>query len=828
MQKAAEMVSRSLHVYNGISNLTAHYTQADSEELRDELLKPDKSSFAFDNYREEGRVIMDSLNGLVRDNPPQTKRLQDMQLLLNDLYKQLQDLDETDYEIDSTISQYREAQKSIISITLFQIRTIKNEMLVEEQKLMLKRQNSYDSSKSLAPIILLFLALFALLVFVLSFFRIYKNKLQIRQSENFLKSVLATTDNVVNYYTPIFDEEGAIIDFRIEFANACNRDYFGVEPDFMIGKTVLFIFPYLKDSVDFEKMKSSYLNNDKVKFESEFTANDSKMWFQSFITPLSGGILVTARNITHEEEAKSMQLRLRKRLESQNLQLLDGRALLANIFKSISHIVMHFKSVRNEEGKIIDFKILFVNDRITPITGHNPEEIKNKNVSEVYPDIFTSEVIGNLVDAIENKKPVTYNFPFNRNGNSHWFSATAIKLGDGVTITVRETTAEIDKANELLKLNEQLVIRNSILTDAESIAKIGSFSWYIESNTTEISDNFYRMLGHEPGEFESNLESFRNFVHPDDLELYDKKGEISIQGLVSDEFMYRVITKNGEIKFLNTNGQFIDKNGSKVMIGVVQDVTQTISDAEELRRSNLDLQQSNLELESFNRVASHDLQEPLRKIQLFISRIEDVDGAAFSEKGTTYFDKVKKAALRMQGLIQNLLAYSRIDSSKTDLDHIDLNDVLDKVQEDLATTINDTQAEITSENLPQIKGVFFQMEQLFANLIGNALKYKSNTEAPIIQLQSEKVAASELPDKSLGKSKFYYKITCTDNGIGFDSKYSDKIFEVFQRLHQKTEYSGTGIGLAICRKIVENHNGYIYATGKLGAGAQFVIFLPTK
>ncbi|HCY83447.1 MAG TPA: hypothetical protein DHV22_18590, partial [Xanthomarina gelatinilytica] len=296
--------------------------------------------------------------------------------------------------------------------------------------------------------------------------------------------------------------------------------------------------------------------------------------------------------------------------------------------------------------------------------------------------------------------------------------------------------------------------------------------------------------------------------------------------LKPNEYTYRVVTKSGHVKYFKTNGQFINKDDETVMIGVVQDVTQSIEAEEKLRKSNLELLQSNAELESFNRVASHDLQEPLRKIQLFISRIEDKESDRFSNKSLEYFTKVKNAGKRMQSLIQNLLAYSRIDSTKTDFETVDLNLVLEKVLDDLATNINETQTSVHADALPEIKGVFFQMEQLFANLISNAIKYRSSIETPVIHITSEKIHSADIPETFLKTSKQYHKISVMDNGIGFDVKYADKIFEVFQRLHQKNEYSGTGIGLAICKKIVENHNGYIFATAKLGTGAQFIMYLP--
>src|SRR5690606_5608291 len=323
----------------------------------------------------------------------------------------------------------------------------------------------------------------------------------------------------------------------------------------------------------------------------------------------------------------------------------------------------------------------------------------------------------------------------------------------------------------------------------------------MDSDILEMSDNFFHMLGYETNGFEPSFKKYKNFIHPEDLSFVEDMSRQSLLDLLPKEYTYRVITKSGSIKYFKSNEQFINKNEKIVMVGVVQDVTATLEAEASLRKSNLELKQSNAELESFNRVASHDLQEPLRKIQLFISRIEDKENEKFSEKSRAYFDKVKNAGSRMQSLIQNLLAYSRIDSSKTDFEKIQLSLVLEKVSEDLTTRITDAQAEIKIDDLPEIKGVFFQMEQLFANLISNAIKYKSLTETPKIEIRSEKVSAFNIPLDFEKTHTNYNKITVSDNGIGFDNRHALKIFEVFQRLHQKTEYSGTGIGLAICKKI---------------------------
>ncbi len=231
MQKSSELVKHTLQVYNAIGDLTTHYSQAESEEFREELLKTGGAGMAFKNYREEGQTILDSLKTLSSDNKEQLARLESFEVLLDKLYIQLQQLDAVNFKNSEEALSYSQSQKMKINGTLYHLRNAKNELLAYEQRLMQEREVNYNSHKSLAPLTLLVLTFFALLVFVLSFIRIYKNKRRFRKSEAFLKNVLSTTDNVVNYYEPIFNNNNDIIDFKILYANDCNRDYFGLEPD---------------------------------------------------------------------------------------------------------------------------------------------------------------------------------------------------------------------------------------------------------------------------------------------------------------------------------------------------------------------------------------------------------------------------------------------------------------------------------------------------------------------------------------------------------------------------------------------------------------------
>lgn len=368
---------------------------------------------------------------------------------------------------------------------------------------------------------------------------------------------------------------------------------------------------------------------------------------------------------------------------------------------------------------------------------------------------------------------------------------------------------------------------------------IPQFIWTVNSDLQPdyISESLYNYTGLTEKQLIEN--GFSDMVHPDDVQKNNAAWENSVKTGEELTIEHRLRRHDGEYRwYLCRAIAQKDETGAVVQwIGTSTDIDQQKAFQENLEqlvnertaalsKANAELENMNKKLSSFAYISSHDLQEPLRKIQTFGSIIMARETDNLSEAGKKNITRMQIAANRMTALINDLLAYSRTNTTEDSFEKVDLNVLLQEVAGEFNEKLEGVEGTITISKMPVIDAIYFQMQQLFTNLISNALKFAKDDTPPVIKITSEiktgKTAGIAVPDPH----KDYLHITVQDNGIGFSPEYATKIFEVFQRLHGKDEYEGTGIGLAICMKIAENHNAVLNASSQPGEGAVFNFYIP--
>lgn len=381
-----------------------------------------------------------------------------------------------------------------------------------------------------------------------------------------------------------------------------------------------------------------------------------------------------------------------------------------------------------------------------------------------------------------------------------------------------------DEVNMLRRLQES----EHLYKQAQHLAKVGNWGWDLQDNKIYWSDQVYETFGLNKETMSVvNFEQVTKYMHIADLEMIRKNIDTAIKNNVPYTTAYRITTPAGEVKYVVSHGfPEIDKKGKvQKIFGTIQDITAQHKTEELLFQKNQQLELSNKSLEEFAYVASHDLQEPLRKISIFGDKLSTTNESNIDENGKLYLSKMTDAANRMQTMINDLLSLSLISSQKQ-FDKYNLKQLLNEVVSTLEYKIEETETTVIAENLPEAVINVSQFRQLFQNLISNSIKFIKPDVPPVITIKATELKPAEIKDEKLGKASKYLKIVFSDNGIGFEEEYATKIFNIFQRLHGRSEYEGSGIGLSICKRIVENHNGIIYAKSAPGEGAQFTIIIP--
>ena len=483
--------------------------------------------------------------------------------------------------------------------------------------------------------------------------------------------------------------------------------------------------------------------------------------------------------------------------------------------------------------------------------GATPQELLGKSDFDFFPPELAKQFYTDEQKIIETGTPVINQEqykcnPGDKSGKKHWSVSTKVLWRDDQnavlgTVGVTRNIHEMKLAQEALRQSEERlreVMRRTrcILNFGEveasegwqehALDPVSPFRWNFPVVNVEAAQEVFPLDLPPDKQYQ---QVWSNSRHPDDFnQMNQTSGEAFLHDSPFYRNQFRCTDKHGVERWMQ---QFVTVNklaeNRWQLFGITTDITDLKeienalrSSEEKLRQFTVQLERSNRELQDFAYVASHDLQEPLRKIVVFGERLKEKNSEALGPEALDYLERMQKAAARMQTLINNLLAFSRVTTKAQPFTPVNLAEVASGVVDDLEGRIELVKGRVEVGALPVIDAEALQMRQLLQNLIGNALKFRRPEEPPVVKVEAQIIPDPITPAKKL------CRLTVSDNCIGFDEKYLDRIFNVFQRLHTRNEYEGTGMGLAIVRKIALYHGGDITAKSKLGQGSTFILTLP--
>jgi PAS domain S-box-containing protein len=643
-------------------------------------------------------------------------------------------------------------------------------------------------------------------------------------------------EEVENYAIILLDVDGNIVDW-----NKGAEKIKGYKASEIIGQNFrIFYLPEDRNRMLPEKLIGEAMEKGKAEHEGWRVKKDgTRFWGLIVITALhddAGNIIgfsKVTRDLSDRKKAEEKQLRIMEELQRKNEALRESEE---RYHKMISEVEDYAIILLDKEGNIQNW-----NKGAQKIKGYKAEEIIGRSFTVFYPpeDVASNLPFSLLEKARKEGKASHEGWRVKKNGTKFWGSVAITALhGDnqnviGFSKVTRDLTerkiAEEKQEHytiELQNKNEQL--RRSEERYHKMISEVEDYAIILldpEGNIQNWNKGAQAIKGYKSEEIVGK--NFKIFYSEEDLR---------------DNLPQRLLSEAKKQGNAHHEGWRLRKDGTRfwgaVVITTLHDednniigfskVTRDLTErkiAEDRQKQNAEqLEAQNKELEQFAYVASHDLQEPLRKIRTFNAMIIEHEGDKLSEKAKDYFNRSISAADRMNRLIEDLLTYSRATRDTHNNEPVDLDLIVSRIRSSYKESSK--KIVIESDPLPVLSGLRFQFEQLFDNLIGNAIKYQKADNIPHVKVKYKIVSGDQVKGKGLNASSKFHRISVIDNGIGFQQEYAEKIFEMFQRLHGRSEYSGSGIGLAIVKKIVQNYNGFITAESEPGKGSCFDIYFP--
>ncbi|MDX2137549.1 MAG: ATP-binding protein [Chloroflexota bacterium] len=483
----------------------------------------------------------------------------------------------------------------------------------------------------------------------------------------------------------------------------------------------------------------------------------------------------------------------------------------------------------------VNEKYVYANASAAKLTGLSAERIKSMTQDEVRRSYRMYDETGNHVtvddmpykkvlrDGVRSEITIRSSSPYVPDGD-RWIHITAAPVLDKngkpqFSVNVFRNITEVRQAEMQEKELQRKILSMARIVDTQRqrlediLNTVPVMVWEGEGDpatgqTMVFVNNFgIGMLGYTLEEWNNAPGVGLKWIHPDDVEHTKRKSEENYHSDAPEPIEFRMIARDGRTVHIEARAIIVkDEHGKAIGArGIMTDITARIQAEEDLRRSNEELQQ-------FAYVASHDLQEPLRMVTSYLQLVEDRYREQIDDEGREFIGYAVDGASRMKTLINDLLTHSRVQTNRERFVPVTMNDVLQRTLRNLSSKIEETDTNITCDDLPEVLGNASMLEQLLQNLISNAIKFKSE-QPPTIHI-------------GVQRERREWIFCVKDNGIGIDPKYAERIFVIFQRLHSRSKYAGTGIGLAICKKVVERHHGRIWVESEKGKGATFYFSLP--
>ena len=640
--------------------------------------------------------------------------------------------------------------------------------------------------------------------------RVEARTTDLKEQKKLIGSILEASFNGIYALKAVRNNKGTITDLRYLFANNNIARTLKMDTEEIIGGSVLELIPETRTNGFFELFCRVLQTGEAVRDITHFVTEKLDHWYDYVIVPIDKEtVVVTLQDITEQKLA--------------SLQMEQQRNLLDNILKYSPSGITVIEVMRNDRGEVVDGITIMANAMSEKHLSIPPEQLLKNKLSENDPGILTSPGFQQALQTLATGEPAAMQYFFEPTGK--WLELSIARMDEDHLINV---FTDITATKKVQLEIEQSVERLAAVFNAAQAGMFTVSPVYDQEN--EIVDfrfvltnsNFAAYIGQTPEVLKETLAStwFPGYVVNDGFEMYKK-------AFLTGEIQRRNVHYNadGHDLYLDIMST---KVGDEVLV-TFTDYTQLKTTQIQLEKYIEELKRSNTNLEEFAYAASHDLKEPIRKIHLFSGRLRERLREKLQPEDENFFDRIENASKRMNALIDDLLLYSHVSRGATMEERVDLNEKIGLVLEDLDLEITEKKAKIIVGGLPTVKGHRRQLQQLFQNLVSNALKYNKPGLSSEIHIYSRLANTHDLEHVTRENSnKQYYLIEVRDNGIGFDPAEAERIFTIFTRLHGNAEYKGTGVGLSIARKVVENHDGYIWGESKPGEGAVFKILLPVE